>query len=285
MLGWKPSYGQRQKREEELWLPPPWQGSRPGWTRLGAPRAGGSGPHPGQRGGTGWSVRSLPTQTILWFYDLAFRPPNQMNPFQRHSWEISTWDCCLSARAVLHTAGSKDQSPGGGTVPAPRERTSSPRQYTAIDHTAVPLFPWVSMGLSILLCKTSQSLNPSLDLLSLSRHLRKWQIFSSRGNQPAIHCTMTTEPSGLLEPPFRMLHGNIFSVKSVCAPKEGRSCSVHWSTTDDACQHAHITSSDFNSFWSLETLPNSVQNYQFLNNCIPLNSSFTPEAIVVLANS
>jgi len=38
---------------EKLWLPPPWQGSRPGWTGLGAPWAGGRGPCPGQGRGTG----------------------------------------------------------------------------------------------------------------------------------------------------------------------------------------------------------------------------------------
>jgi len=55
---------------EKLWLPPPWQGSRPGWTGLGAPWAGGRGSLPRAGGGTGWSLRSLPTQTILRLYGI-----------------------------------------------------------------------------------------------------------------------------------------------------------------------------------------------------------------------
>jgi len=50
---------------ESLLMPPPWKCSRPGLVE-GVPTHG--------RGlGTRWSVRSLPTQTILWFYDCAMR--------------------------------------------------------------------------------------------------------------------------------------------------------------------------------------------------------------------
>lgn len=95
---------------------------------------------------------------------------------------------------------------------------------------------------------------------------------------------MTPEPLRLQEPPFPTLRGNIFGVESVSAPKEGRSRSVHWSTTDDTCQHTHVASSNFNNFPSLEKLPNSPQNYQFLSNRIPLNISFILELIFSLAN-
>ena len=54
---------------EKLWLPPPWQCSRPGWTGLWAPCSGRRGPCPWQGGGTGWALRFLPTQTIRWFYE------------------------------------------------------------------------------------------------------------------------------------------------------------------------------------------------------------------------
>jgi len=48
---------------------PPWQCSRLDWTGLWAPWSGGRVPAHGRGGGTRWSVRSLPTQTILCFYD------------------------------------------------------------------------------------------------------------------------------------------------------------------------------------------------------------------------
>jgi len=52
---------------EELWLPPPWQGSRPDWMGLGAPWAGGRGPCPWQGG---WNkmvckVPSSPNRTMV----------------------------------------------------------------------------------------------------------------------------------------------------------------------------------------------------------------------------
>jgi len=43
------------------------------WTGLGADCAGGRGPCPRRGAGTSWSVRSLPTQTSLWFYENLLR--------------------------------------------------------------------------------------------------------------------------------------------------------------------------------------------------------------------
>ena len=46
---------------------PPWQCSRPGWTGLWETWSDGRCPCSWHGVGTGWSIRSLPTQTILWF--------------------------------------------------------------------------------------------------------------------------------------------------------------------------------------------------------------------------
>ena len=48
---------------------PPWKCSRPGWMGLWATWSSGRCPCPQQGVGTRWSLRFLPTQTILWFYE------------------------------------------------------------------------------------------------------------------------------------------------------------------------------------------------------------------------
>ena len=53
---------------EKLWLPPPWQCWRPGWMGLWETWSVEGVPAHGRGVGTGWSIRSFPTQTILWFY-------------------------------------------------------------------------------------------------------------------------------------------------------------------------------------------------------------------------
>jgi len=45
------------------------EGSRPGWVGPWAAALLGGGPAHGQDVGTRWSLRSPPTQTVLWFYD------------------------------------------------------------------------------------------------------------------------------------------------------------------------------------------------------------------------
>ena len=49
------------------WMPCPWKCSRPGWTGLWATWSSERCPAHSRRVGTGRSIRSLPTQTILWF--------------------------------------------------------------------------------------------------------------------------------------------------------------------------------------------------------------------------
>ena len=51
----------------KLWLPPPWKCSRPGWMELWATWSSGRCPYSWQGFGTRWSLRSLPTLTVLWF--------------------------------------------------------------------------------------------------------------------------------------------------------------------------------------------------------------------------
>jgi len=51
---------------EKLWMPHPWKCSRPGWMGLWATWSAERCPCSWQGFGTGWSLRSFPTQTILW---------------------------------------------------------------------------------------------------------------------------------------------------------------------------------------------------------------------------
>ena len=61
-------------------MPLPWQCSRPGWMELWATWAGGRCPCSCRGVGTRWALRSLPTQTILWFYDsMIFSPSGHFN--------------------------------------------------------------------------------------------------------------------------------------------------------------------------------------------------------------
>jgi len=55
---------------------PSWQCSRPGWMGSEQPGLVESVPAHGRGVGTRWSFRSLPTQTILWFYDIVTWPYN-----------------------------------------------------------------------------------------------------------------------------------------------------------------------------------------------------------------
>jgi len=55
---------------EKLRMPHPWRLSRPGLMWTWADWSGGWQPFPRQGTGTGWALRSLPTQVILWFYKL-----------------------------------------------------------------------------------------------------------------------------------------------------------------------------------------------------------------------
>ena len=57
---------------EKLWLPRPWKCSGLGWMGLWATWSSGRCPCPWQGLGTRWSLKSLPTQPILWFYDFSF---------------------------------------------------------------------------------------------------------------------------------------------------------------------------------------------------------------------
>ena len=54
---------------EKLWMSHTWKCSRPGWMGLGATWSSGRCPCPWQRVVTRLSLRFLPTQAILWFYD------------------------------------------------------------------------------------------------------------------------------------------------------------------------------------------------------------------------
>jgi len=51
------------------WMPHPWRCSRPGCMGPWAASFSGWQPCPQQEGGTAWTLRSLPTQAILWYYD------------------------------------------------------------------------------------------------------------------------------------------------------------------------------------------------------------------------
>jgi len=59
---------------ERLWMPHPWRCSRPGWmgpwTAWSSIKCGGWWPCLWRGIGAWWSLRSLPTQAILWFYCL-----------------------------------------------------------------------------------------------------------------------------------------------------------------------------------------------------------------------
>jgi len=55
----------------KLWMPHPWRHSRSGWMGLWATWPSGSSSVHGRGFGKIWSLRSLSTQSILWFYDTS----------------------------------------------------------------------------------------------------------------------------------------------------------------------------------------------------------------------
>jgi len=60
---------------ERLWMPHPWRCSRPGWIGPWQPglvlNGEIDGPACGRGIGASWTLKSLPTQTILWFCDIG----------------------------------------------------------------------------------------------------------------------------------------------------------------------------------------------------------------------
>ena len=103
---------------------PPWQCSRPGWMELWATWSGGRCPCSWQGGGTRWSLRSLPTQTILWFYDLL----------------VFTAVLNLGCRSLLSVLPHHIHAP---SLQASKETTAEKGRNPLSNNNSVKLFPLV----------------------------------------------------------------------------------------------------------------------------------------------